>query len=105
MNGTKVAQSQSDILAGPYELLHKTKIVDKVTLCITSNNELSQRYYNGPTVVSTDLTPCKDFDNAMEQLQSKIAEFKKEKYTVKGENELKRKAEVPVQKLDKKVSK
>jgi len=40
------------------------------------NNEVSWRFYKGPTVMRREAKKCLDFDQAMGELESKLNEFK-----------------------------
>ena len=51
-----------DIIAGPYELFHELKKKDKVTIAIMDNNEVSCRFYSGPTIMRREAHKCMDFD-------------------------------------------
>ena len=80
-----------DIIAGPYELFHEQKKKDKVTIAIMDNNEVSWRFYRGPTVMRREARKCTDFDQAMGELESKLSEFKGLNYLEQEELDKKKK--------------
>ena len=44
----------NNVVAGPYELQHKTKKDEKMTLAITDDNNLQWRIYKGVKVMNRD---------------------------------------------------
>ena len=71
------------VVAGPYELQHKTKKDEKMTLAITDDNSLQWRTYKGLKIMNRDQIQCKDFEDAMTALENKLQEVKSKQFFTK----------------------
>ena len=78
-----------NIEAGPYELVRKAEkgtSYDKVTLCMMSDQSVSERHYNSyGNVTSQKSYPSVDIDHAMKKIEILIERLKKSDYLQPGE--------------------
>jgi len=73
-----------NIEAGPYELVRKAEKgnpYNKVTLCMMSDQSVSERHYNKyGNVTSQKSYPSVDLDHAMKKIEILLERYKKDDY-------------------------
>ena len=77
-----------NIEAGPYELTKDISTgYDKVTICMMSDQSVSERHYNRHgNVTSQKSCPSLDIDHAMKKIEILLDRFKKNFYLQPGES-------------------